>query len=537
MDASQCLNRGIIRTAIYGVRCVGAQTEEIMRQLADEIKEKFPEVWKLLVKLRYVDDFGKSCENQGAALKLINETEHVLEAVQMNVKGWALSGEAPPADLTEDGVSVGFAGMSWKPSLDIFSLGIDSLHFAKKKRGRYPPGLLKFSGTFGKTIDEFTPEKLTRRMCTSVAARLYDIPQKLAPLHLRLKYDLRKLIQEDPSWDNPISKVLRARWVENFQMIEDLRDVLYVRCPIPEDAIRPTVRLWLLCDAADDCGGMIVSVYSGHERPDKSWSCGHLCAKNLLAPQGWSTPKLELHAFNTLANMAAILEDALGDWVEVILAAGDSEIALSWIVYEKCKLHVFHRMRVSNIRSKLNLGNLFHVDGKENISDIGTRPDLLTVEQLSAGSEWLNGKQWMKESVETAIEKGVIKNTDDIILDNEKKKVFKEAKVFVDDKDYDDKENFATRLRHLRAEIYQKLHQRTLNTSLIKSYEKLVKKFVNKFQNKLLSDWEVTTWLNKVEKTWSDVADNILENLDEPSDALEQAERNDVKVTCPSNGT
>ena len=83
---------------------------------------------------------------------------------------------------------------------------------------------------------------------------------------------------------------------------------------------------------------MIVSVYSGHERPDKTWTCGHLCAMNLLAPQGWSTSNFELHAFNPSANMAAILEDALGDWVEVILAAGDSEIALSWIVYEKCKL-------------------------------------------------------------------------------------------------------------------------------------------------------------------------------------------------------
>ena len=81
-------------------------------------------------------------------------------------------------------------------------------------------------------------------------------------------------------------------------MIEELRDVLYVRCHITPDALRPTVRLWLLCDAAD--GGMIVSVYSGNERPDGSWSCGHLCAKNLLAPDGWSTPKFELHTLNIL---------------------------------------------------------------------------------------------------------------------------------------------------------------------------------------------------------------------------------------------
>ena len=199
-------------------------------------------------------------------------------------------------------------------------------------------------------------------------------------------------------------------------------------CTIPADALRPTARIILLCDAAD--GGMIISAYTGHERPDSSWSCGHLCSKNLLAPEGWSTPKLELHALSTLANIAAILEDTLGDWLEIIIAAGDSEIALAWTIYEKCKLHVFHRMRVSNIRNKLNMENLFHVDGKENISDLGTRPDLLTVEQLSPGSEWLAGKPWMRCSVENAIESGVLKKTKDIILDNEKKKIFKEAIIY-----------------------------------------------------------------------------------------------------------
>ena len=120
----------------------------------------------------------------------------------------------------------------------------------------------------------------------------------------------------------------------------------------------------------------------------------------------------------------------LNDWIECVVAAGDSEIALAWTIYEKCKLNVFHRMRVSNIRNKLKMENLFHVDGKENISDLGTRPDLLTVEQLSPGSEWLSGKPWMKEPVENAIEKGILKKTSDIILDNEKKKVFKEGVVY-----------------------------------------------------------------------------------------------------------
>ena len=136
---------------------------------------------------------------------------------------------------------------------------IQPLHFGKKKRGRFPDDLKKFDGSFGMKIEDFTPIELSRRMCTSVTARIFDIPGKVAPLALRLKHDLRKLIDMDPDWDKAISESMRLRWIENFKIIEDLRDVLYMRCPIPATALRPTVRLWLMCDGAPS-GGMLITV-------------------------------------------------------------------------------------------------------------------------------------------------------------------------------------------------------------------------------------------------------------------------------------
>ena len=430
MDPSKPLKRGIIRTAIYGVRCSGAQTEEVMRTVAEDVKDPLPQVYKLLVDLRYVDDFGKGNKNTEESKQLIKDTEDTLDKVQMRVKGWAISGEPPPSDLSDDGNSIGFAGMSWYPEIDVFSLNIDSLHFGKKKRGRYPPDLKRFSGTFGTTLEDFVPKELTRRMCTSVTYRLYDPTQMLAPLHLRLKHDLRKILKIDPGWDVPISAELRLRWIENFRMIEDLREILYVRCHIPEDALRPTVRVWLLCDTAE--GGMMITCHTGYERPNREWSCGLLFAKNLLAPEDWTIAKLELHSLSTLASIAAILKKALDGWIEIMLYAGDSEIAISWTMYPKCKLQVFHRLRVSNIINKLELKNLYHVDGKFNLADLGTRPDLLTVEQISPGSEWLTGKDWMKLPVEDAVKQGILKSAHDIVLDNDKKRTFKEAIIYDD---------------------------------------------------------------------------------------------------------
>ena len=427
MDPTNPLMLGIIRTCIYGVRCVGSQTEYVMTLLADMVRDKHPEVADLLETGRYVDDFGKSTKSKEESKELIRKTEEALDLVQMKVKGWVVTGEEPPEDLTDDGIAVGFAGMSYLSKIDAFKLNIQELHFGKKKRGRYPDDMPRFNGKFGQTIDDFTPKNLSRRMCTSVAARLYDNPGKLAPLTLRIKHDLRKLIDVDSDWDNPISGHFRERFIENFKMIEEMRDVLYVRCPIPTDALRPTVRLQLLCDGAD--GGMIITAYSGNERPDGTWSCNHLFAKNLLAPAGWSTPQLELHALSSMANMADILTRSLKTWVEITMSFSDSTIALSWVIYEKVKLHVFQRLRVANIRNKLEIDQLFHVDGKLNIADLGTRPDQVT-EQMKPGSDWLHGKDWMRLPVEKAVESGVIKNTKDIILDNDSKKVFREGIIY-----------------------------------------------------------------------------------------------------------
>ena len=92
----------------------------------------------------------------------------------MNTKGWALSGIDPPKELSEDGISVGLAGIIWLPKLDMYRLNIQSLHFSHKKQGKYPSDLVRFEDSSGVTIDKYTPQQLTRTNCASVLARMYD---------------------------------------------------------------------------------------------------------------------------------------------------------------------------------------------------------------------------------------------------------------------------------------------------------------------------------------------------------------------------
>ena len=72
-----------------------------------------------------------------------------------------------------------------------------------------------------------------------MVARIWDMQGLLAPLTLKLKHDLRGLVKFTTSWTEPIPDHQRSIWIENFKTIEETRDILYVRCKIPEDAVDP----------------------------------------------------------------------------------------------------------------------------------------------------------------------------------------------------------------------------------------------------------------------------------------------------------
>ena len=425
LDPGNKVVEAFIRTLIYGVTCVSAQSEEIISMLAEELWEKFPEVAVFLVFHRYVDDFGKAVETKEKAKELIEKTEEALDKISLKIKGWSESFKPPEEKLTEDGVSVSFAGLVWYPEVDTFKLYIQPTHFERKKRGKYPDDMKVFDGKFGTKMESFVPETLSLRNCTSVTARFFDPVGKNAPLQMKLKYDIRKILKIDASWDKPIPGYLRETWIQNFKIIEEVRDFEFVRCPIPKGAVNiKKMRIWLLTDAAE---GIIMPAYAGYEMPDGSWSCSHIFAKNALPPEGWTTPMRELQGVSGAANIKVILEKALEGWIEVILVGSDSEIALMWTSYEHLKLEVFQRNRAINTRMKIDLNNLFHISGAELPADCGTRPDLLRAKDIGPNSEWILGKPWMRLSLEEAIKTGIVTRLKDINLQGEKKEDFKKG--------------------------------------------------------------------------------------------------------------
>ena len=174
------LIKAVVASAIFGVCSSGGQSEESIKKLCDIISSDLPDVAKFLLLSRYVDDLLKSVKNHQIANDLISKTEKVLETIKMKIKGWCISGSPPPEQLTDDGQSITFSGITWFPVIDSFRINIQSLHFGKKKRGRFSADLDIYDENKHGSIENFLKDKVVTRLgCTSVTARLYDMYGKL----------------------------------------------------------------------------------------------------------------------------------------------------------------------------------------------------------------------------------------------------------------------------------------------------------------------------------------------------------------------
>ena len=107
-----------------------------------------------------------------------------------------------------------------------------------------------------------------------------------------------------------------------------------------------------------------------------------------------------------MAEVAFVVKKSLGDRVEIVIYVTDSTIALCWVHNVNKRLRIFVLNRVETIRRMIEWTNgdqdipLFHIDGTLNLADLLTKEHDLGVQDVSTGSDWQEGKEWMKLDTE-----------------------------------------------------------------------------------------------------------------------------------------
>ena len=372
---------GVIRTLIYGVKSVAAQSEAVIEKLAKYIEKNNPSLAEFLLNSRYVDDLGDSKTNMADCSELTKQADELFANVGMSVKEWGFSGTAPSEKTSSDGRTVSFGGMLWDPVLDCLEPKVPPCHFGSVSRGRVKLGTEIFEGTMEIDMEKFVPSKITPRQVSSKYLSFYDILQLYMPITAGMKRDLRRVMKETDGWDTAISAELRSKWVKNLWMLEKLKGLRFGRAKMPEDAESEEMRMLVLVDAAKML--IVVGVWVGFKRRSGGWSCSYLIGRCLLTAEDSTTPKDELNGLTCGGNICYLVRMSLQNWITTYAVCCDSTIAL--------------------VRRTTDLEKIYHVATDKNLADLPIRPDKVDISDVGPLSSWHAGLDWMRDDLSKAV--------------------------------------------------------------------------------------------------------------------------------------
>ena len=370
----------VIKTAIYGVKCSGNQAERALRMLAEMMAEEYPMAYETIMNDLYVDDCISGEETSEARAKATDELKACLDKINFTLKGFVFSGEDPDGSLSEDGVSLLVGGIRWFPKGDFWKLNIGMINFARKVRGRKL------------TNENEIPEELCLRLCVSVTGEIFDPPGRTVPITAGLKLDISHIHKSGFTWDDVLPENIRAVWVKNFGLIQELGTLEYKRVIVPPNAKNLDIMTLDFGDASLQL--ICVAIYARFELKDGSYSCHLVFARSKIVPEDTSIPRAELIAASHNAATGFTVQKAFGKYHKRHMKFTDSTVAFHWLSCHKTGLKVGVRGHVVEVNRLTDREDWRHVPGNLNPADIGTRKGA-TIADVSEDSPWVNGLDWM----------------------------------------------------------------------------------------------------------------------------------------------
>ena len=405
----------IMKSLTFGLKSSSRQLEHMMDMISNEHKEE-PELFNLLTLHRFVDDLLTSVPNESDAKALTDRTTEVLGQYGFSIKAWCKSYEHPSTIVSINGELI-TGGYRWRPYQDVIFLKMKPLHFSREKK---VPEDQMYDGEELKDMQEFVPKELTLRMVVSKIASMYD-PLGLVTAWKAGAKNLIRLSTEavgcfgpdgNEKWDNPLPEDLRSRWIVKFHEMEQIKLIGFQRNTLPKQAIVTEQALICFVDAGEMSKNQYTYILS--KIGDHSWHSQLIYAKTQLRDTGRSIPNEELDSLHNGAILLHRVSLALPDIRKKALA-GDSEVACFWVQKKTITLSSYLRHRVANITRLMSTEAIYHVPGKLNVADVGTKTEE-PVETIMPGSYFQKGPEFLKLGIEEAIQQKYLKQIKEVTL-------------------------------------------------------------------------------------------------------------------------
>ena len=219
---------------------------------------------------------------------------------------------------------------------------------------------------------------------------------------------MKELFLHGLSWDEPVPEVMKRSWVDLIREAVQTDSLCFPRAARPPN-VCGNPSLVIFTDGSD--AAFCACVYIRWRVSDlvdgeESYSAHLLCAKAKVTPlSGLTTPRVELNSLVLGSRLALTAARALK--VEKFLCPtdvymlSDSECSIAALDKTTSNLKPFFHNRVveigenvSEMRKICEVEEVYHVPGKLNVADLGTRSGV-KVEQLGSDTVWQKGPSFL----------------------------------------------------------------------------------------------------------------------------------------------
>lgn len=368
-----------LSTVTYGTTSAPFLATQCLNFLANEHKEKFPLASEAVLTQCYIDDILYGCNSEQQLFCIKDQLTELFKIANINLHKWSSnsfsfleqlnshSHDQIDYDIKQNSVSSKVLGISWNPTLDIFSISL-------------PKNLNK--------------NIVTKRQVLSTIAQMFDPLGFIGPVIVTAKIIMQKIWLAKLDWDDSLTGKLLSEWNIFFNSIESLSDLKIPRNLFFQKQI-VKFEIQGFCDASQLAYGACVYIRAIYQ--DNSVSCSLLTSKSRVAPlKSLSLPRLELCAALLLSNLSSRVVDIFKNKLKFdsINLWTDSQIVLCWLKSHSSRWTTFVSNRISEIQQLTSNYQWRHIKSRANPADILSRGILAN--EILNHTLWWNGPSFLK---------------------------------------------------------------------------------------------------------------------------------------------
>ena len=275
----------------------------------------------------------------------------------------------------------------------------------------------------GETLDElrrFVANDLSLRKVLCLSAGVFDPIGLVAPFRSGLKNLLRNTMQESSSegkvqWDEPLSQETTEKWVIKMNELLQIGKVQFPRNTMTRAIVEEGRTIVCFCDAGKLAKCQYIYMVSRLEGPDGEWHVQLIYAKTQVNDVKMSVPNAELDSLHLGAVWLHKVSLAFPE-VQHKMLATDSKVACCWVQNHMLMLSVFQRHRVMNILRLVEIEEIFHVAGGDNIADIGSKTEE-PHQTILPGRLFNRGPDFLANGPEKAVSDGRLRPIQEVELE------------------------------------------------------------------------------------------------------------------------